>query len=143
MRLTRTLGRPTGRQRRERGQAALEFVLVLPLVLIMLFLVAEGTMMLQTWLTLEHASREGARFAAVGNTQTDVINRTVDRSGGLLTSSNVTVTNAKGTPGTTVTVRVSYTYNYKFPLVGLLSLISGGTIPTTATMGAHTDMRLE
>ncbi len=142
--MTRRPYRAAGRRERdERGQAGLEFVLVLPFVFIVIFLVAEATSILKTWMVLENASREGARYAAVRKPQSEVVNRTIDTTDGILTPSNITVTNAKGTPGSDTEVKISYTYTFKTPLVRFVNYVSRDTIPDTVQMTAHTHMRLE
>lgn len=142
--MTRRPYRVAGRRGRdERGQAGLEFVLVLPFVFIVIFLVAEATSILKTWMILENASREGARYAAVRKSQTDVVNRTIQTSDNILTAANITVVNAKGTPGTDTEVQISYTYTFQTPLVRFVNYVSRDTIPNTMQMTAHTHMRLE
>jgi Flp pilus assembly protein TadG len=140
-------------RRAERGASTIEFVLVFPFVLIIIFLVAEMSSALRTWLVLENASREGARFAAVRNSASATINRTVAMSAGILNGCGgcVTVTNAWcggsgagcGRAGDDVTVAVNYTYTFKTPLARFISYVSGGTIPNTMRMQATTHMRLE
>jgi Flp pilus assembly protein TadG len=49
---------------RQRGSAAIEFVLVIPLVLAVLLAAVEVTVVARTQLTVSQAAREGAREAA-------------------------------------------------------------------------------
>ena len=49
----------------DRGQATIEFALVLPLVVLLVAGLLQVGLMLTTQLTLEHAARAGARAAAV------------------------------------------------------------------------------
>jgi Flp pilus assembly protein TadG len=86
--------------RDESGAQAVEFILVLPLLLMLLFGTITGGMLYNQQLTLTQAAREGARFAATlpvdGDYQTRVISRIEDVSGGMLDASEpshtVTVT---------------------------------------------------
>ena len=55
----------------------------------------------------------------------------------------VTVTNAQGTPGSSIVVDVDYDYDLITPLDNVLGLISGGSIGPTLTFSSTADMRLE
>lgn len=52
--------------RRERGQALVEFALVLPIFLILLLGIIDFGWALKSWITVTNATREGARMGAVG-----------------------------------------------------------------------------
>jgi hypothetical protein len=144
----------------ERGQSALEFVFVLPFVFIVIFLVVEATSILKTWMLLENASREGARYAAVRKTTGEVCTETQNRGGETLAGvscgggagscagggsggSGIVVQNAQGAPGTETCVIISYAYTFRTPLLNFVQYISGGVISDTVTMNARTVMRLE
>jgi Flp pilus assembly protein TadG len=51
--------------RHERGQSAVELVLILPLMMVLLFLIFEVGRIFGSWLLIANAAREGARYAAV------------------------------------------------------------------------------
>jgi Flp pilus assembly protein TadG len=57
----------TSRFRNEHGQAAIEFALVLPLLLAFLFLIVGFARVFNTYNDLNQMAADGARFAAVGN----------------------------------------------------------------------------
>ena len=57
----------TSRFRNERGQAAIEFALVVPLLLAFLFLIVGFARVFNTYNDLNQMAADGARFAAVGN----------------------------------------------------------------------------
>lgn len=59
----RTQSRP--RLRHERGQALVEFVLLLPIFLVLVFGVIEFGRGLNYWIDVTHLSNEGSRYAAV------------------------------------------------------------------------------
>jgi hypothetical protein len=70
MRLGRSAsaGRPTGTIRRfvgQRGAVAVEFVLLTPLLLVLIFILFETGRWFGSWLIITNAAREGARFAIV------------------------------------------------------------------------------
>ncbi|MCP4361465.1 MAG: pilus assembly protein, partial [Chloroflexi bacterium] len=48
------------------GQALVEFALVISAVLMMMFLIIESARILWAWNTVQHAAREGARYAITG-----------------------------------------------------------------------------
>ncbi|MCX7682454.1 MAG: pilus assembly protein, partial [Anaerolineae bacterium] len=56
---------------RRKGQALVEFALILPLVLLMLFGVIEFGRIFHAWLTVEHSARQGARYAVSGEYNAD------------------------------------------------------------------------
>ena len=58
-------------QFRVSGQGLVEFALVLPLLLLLIFGLVEFGRLFQAWLTLEHAARQAARYAASGVYNTD------------------------------------------------------------------------
>jgi Flp pilus assembly protein TadG len=57
----------TSRFRNERGQAAIEFALVLPLLIAFLFLIVGFARVFNTYNDLNQMAADGARFAAAGN----------------------------------------------------------------------------
>jgi Flp pilus assembly protein TadG len=57
----------TSRLRNESGQAAIEFALVLPLLIAFLFLIAGFARVFNAYNDLNQMAADGARFAAVGN----------------------------------------------------------------------------
>ncbi len=141
-----------------RGQSLVEFALVLPLLLIMVFGIIDFGMGLRSYISLSSATREGARFAAVGNpagayptdcdgsTSTSAIGRVCVAMEGLDLSDvqTVSVTYPNGqAPGNEVLVTAEYTYNFITPLGDLMGFFSGGTFPDTLSLESSTDMRLE
>ena len=59
--------RPSGgRQARDRGATAVEFALLLPLLLLIVFGIIDFGRALNAQITLTQAAREGARLAALG-----------------------------------------------------------------------------
>jgi hypothetical protein len=130
----------------QRGQAALEFALVLPLLLIVLCLVVDFGVGLTRWIAITNAAREGARLGAVGAEPADIRQKTIDTSDGILEDSGSTIEvgffDADGNggidPGDSVVVDVSYDYNYITPLGRFL----GAAIPPLV-LSACSDMRVE
>ncbi len=119
--------------RRNRGQAVIEFALVLPLLLVILFGIVEFARAWMTMSVLTSAAREGARLAAV--TAPDVsavttrVNEVCNSAG--LTVKGVTVTAPDSEDPTrrlSVTVETDFTV-----LLGRLLGTFNGTIPLRAT----------
>jgi hypothetical protein len=55
-------------RRHEGGQALAEFALVAPLFLLLIFGFIDMARMYQSWVTIQHASREAARYGVTGRT---------------------------------------------------------------------------
>ena len=120
-----------------------EFALIFPLFLVIVMASIDFGWALRSYITATNAAREGARLGVVGASSDQIKTKTADASAGLLTTSNVTVTNAMGTPGDNVKVQVAYDYSYITPLPGLISLIGGGALPDPLKVSSSTTMRLE
>ena len=146
----------------EKAQSLAEFALILPMFLILVFGIIDFGMGLRAYISLSSATREGARYAAVGNpagaftsggsgqcngtTTNTTVGRVCSTINGLdLTNvDSVTVTYPNGnTPGRDVRVRAQYSYEYITPIDGIISVLSGGNIDDELTITSQTDMRLE
>lgn len=124
-----------------------EFALVLPMLLVLVFGIIDFGRAFQGWITLSNAAREGARLGATGATATEIKNRVVATAGVPLTVANVTVANATdqgGRSGESVTVQSTYTLRLITPLGAMLRILAGGSgVGNTFTLTANADMRLE
>lgn len=127
--------------RRQTGTAAVEFALVLPLLLLIIFGIIEFSLALYDKALITNASREAARYGVVlsspKKTQTEIHQRaqkyycsqvitfatTKCTDGG--TDGDVTVVGAEGASGTQLSVTVKYT----FTGLGLGSLLSALNAP--------------
>ena len=131
--------------RREEGQAAFEFVLILPFFILFLLLLVDFGIMMYEYVSVSNAVREGARYGAVncgdgGCDSAAVAGRVVERSGGILSDSNeVTVgwmdnsippDNRNYGRGDSVVVKVTHPYHFLF-------------FPATIDVVSCADMRLE
>ena len=139
--LRRLTGRP---RKREDGQSLVEFALVIPIFLLVLFAIVDFGMAFHAWITVTNSAREGARIGAVRATSGEIEQRVRDTADTLEQANlSVGVTNAEGQPGESVVVDVSYNYSLMTPLADLLNMVSGGVIPATLNLGSTADMRLE
>lgn len=127
----------------EKGQNLVEFALVVPIFLILVFAIVDFGMGFHAWITVTNAAREGARIGAVGADEPTIIARVEDSASSLTEDDlNITVTNAEGNPGESITVEVGYDYELITPLSNVLGLI-GGSIGETINFDATSEMRLE
>jgi len=130
------------RQRRVGGQAILEFVLVIPLLLGLLLVLFDLGRITYYYSAINNAAREGARYGIIykdnpTDIQTVAENAAVGVTGGIV-SAVVNVTDPPPPADRIVTVTVSFTYVPATPFVG--NLIGGGpgiTISSQAQMVAE------
>jgi Flp pilus assembly protein TadG len=108
------------RRARERGTAAVEFALVLPLVLIIALAMVQVGILVKDELVVEEAARAGARQAAVTPDDNSARQAALDAAVSLDPErAEVTVTRTGGS-GSPVTVTFLYHAPVSVPLVGWL-----------------------
>ena len=128
------------RVRDERGQTAVEFALIAPLLVILLLAIIQFGVAFHNYVTITDAARAGARQAIVarfasGNftdaTQT-VKNAASSLDPKLLNKPGaISITSSGGmVAGSQVTVTVNYPYTIDIPLIGLT--VSSGTLTAVA-----------
>jgi Flp pilus assembly protein TadG len=118
----------------DRGAAAVELALVLPVLLLVLFGIIDFGRMLNTQLTLTEAAREGARAAALRQSAATRVQSATTGLTGVTAQVTSCPTNAVATQDAIVTV------NYQFQFLTPLAAIAGafGTGPDeTFAMGAR------
>jgi hypothetical protein len=110
----------------QEGQAALEFLLVLPLFFLIIFVAVDFGLAMYHYVAIANGVREAARYGAVncgtGACTVDAIqNRAVVRSGNLISTGEVSVRwidrNSDGsnsTRGDSIVVSVNHPYNFLF-----------------------------
>lgn len=137
----------------ERGQALVEFTMVLPILLILLFALVDFGRAFYTWLLVTNAAREGARIAAVQSDMNTVEYRIYDSfcnnypsncslDPSKLNWTNKASANIQGSRGTPVVIDLAYSFEFVTPLGGILQLIGGNDL-SNPTIKAHSSMRLE
>src|SRR3990170_1002190 len=134
------------RKNGEKGQALVEFTLLVPIFLILIFAIVDFGMGFYSWITITNAAREGARLGAVQATQQDIEDRVWDSADNLpnaATNMTVTVQGFQGQPGDSVVVQVDYDYDLITPLAGLVQFATGNAFGSTLTLSSTADMRLE
>ena len=123
--------------KREDGQAALEFLMVLPLFFLFFLLLVDFGITMYGYVSIANGAREGARYGAVNCgavacTAGLIQDRTVERSGGFLSdTADVTVSwPTGGARGNPVVVKISHDHGFLF-------------FPNTWTIETCAEMRLE
>jgi Flp pilus assembly protein TadG len=137
----------------DRGAAAVEFALLLPLLLLIVFGLIDFGRALNAQVTLTQAAREGARLDALGSyTSSQICTRVVTAATGLnLTCSNVTITamcpsssSSSGVGSGDGVVQVSYPFTFVTPLGAIARLAGGGSGSFSGlTLTAQGDMPCE
>lgn len=106
----------------ERGQALLEFAFVCPILLVFLLTLVDFGIALDRREVIQHAVREGTRLGAVGGSTSDIVDVTVDQSGGSFAAGDVTVCYVDGPggspnfghAGSSVSVTGNHVYEFGF-----------------------------
>ncbi|MGH2607883.1 MAG: TadE family protein [Tepidiformaceae bacterium] len=133
------------------GQTLVEFSLILPVMLILLFALVDFGRAFYTWLLVTNAAREGARAGATQLTAAQIETRVFesicsDYSSGQCgldeSKLSVDVTNAQGDRGGAVEVDLSYEFEFVTPMGDIMAFIGGSNI-SAPTITAHSSMRLE
>lgn len=104
-----------GQDRGECGAAAVEFALVVPMLLVLLLGIVEFSRAYHAQSAVSAAAREGARAMAIQDDVDAALEHTVAAAPTLqptLTASHVEVSLASCAPGQTVAVTVSYPFSF-------------------------------
>jgi Flp pilus assembly protein TadG len=134
--------RASGQAARDRGAAAVEFALLLPVLLLLVFGIIDFGRALNAQITLTQAAREGARLAAVG--QPNVVGRTQAAATGLNpVVVTVTACPAGAGPGTDAAVKTSYVFSFVTPIGAIAGLFGGAGFGGPITLTAEGVMPCE
>jgi len=99
----------------QRGASAVEFAIILPVLVMILFGMFQFGIAYNNWIAITHAAREGARLAAVGNYD----EQAVRDSAPSVDIDSVNVTGLDGAIGDSVTVNVTGSVlDIEIPFVG-------------------------
>jgi len=132
----------------ERGAELIEFAMVLPLLLMLVFGIVDFGFMFQRYLVVTNAAREGARMASLPNYLPEQVQARVNAyiAAGGLTGTATTpppVTESMTVGGRTFTVvRVTVSYSHDFVFLGPIMSLFGDGLSST-TLNAVATMRLE
>ena len=121
------------------GQALVEFAIILPVLILIIAGIIEFGMMLNSYLTIQNASREGARYGIMGANDTEIIqvvrNSSPNLDGSKL-SIEITPGDASRKSGDTINVKVIYDYDLIVPIISNL-------LGNTVELKSETSMRVE
>ena len=112
----------------ERGAAAVEFALIVPILLLLIFGIVEFSRLYNVQLSLSNAAREGARTMAIENDLTLTRNAIIASAPSVnpaINAGNITISPANCVAGATVTVTISYS-------VSLLTGFFGAQLPLSS-----------
>lgn len=119
---------------RDHGQALVEFALLIPLFIFMLFIFIDIARITASYLELSNSVREGSRYAMVHVFDTDQIRDVVYDYAPSLDHSRLTISSTKGLHQ--VTISASYAY---YPVTPVLSLFLGSNdFPTLNVQSSAT-----
>ena len=140
--------KPIKRRSGERGAMLMELALLLPLLVLIIMLVLEGSALIRTHQILNNAAREGARLSVVKENQgstADIVTQVVAyaaQNGVTITAANVTINQSAWIPvagapsisASQVTVNCSYTFHY-------LAVFAWLGVPSTYTLQGAAEFR--
>lgn len=123
----------------QKGQALVEFAIVLPILLLLVMGILQFGMMLNSYLTIENAAREGARTGIIGSSDSEIQNLIISTSPNLDPAKlkvTITPSGAVRKPGDTLTVKVTYNYELIVPIISNL-------FNDVVVLNGQTSMRVE
>ncbi|MBO8137542.1 MAG: pilus assembly protein [Desulfotomaculum sp.] len=128
-------------RKNQKGQSMVEFALLLPLIIILLFGILEFGRVFHSYLVITSAAREGARIGAVGRPDSEIIARIREAAPLPDADSKLKITRLEPnqdarTPGLPLTVEVTYD-------VDLITPLFSDILPNPITLRAESTMRLE
>jgi Flp pilus assembly protein TadG len=115
--------RMIGKLRNQRGQSIVELALLLPILLLLFIGIFEFGRVMNAYLVVNNASREGARNAALGGTTLQSVQHIEDAFSGFDTDRvavAITPDDASRDRGETVFVTVSYDIDLVTPIISVL-----------------------
>ena len=124
-----------------KGQTLIEFAFVLPIILVFFLSLVDFGIAIDKRLALQHAVREGARYAAVHEDVPDIRLKTANQALGIVDVNDVSVCYEVGL-STGDTVRVQADFTWEFPIMKEL-LGAFGIDPFSIDMTPNGTARLE
>jgi Flp pilus assembly protein TadG len=144
--------RQAANDRRERGSVAVEFALLLPVLLLLVFGIIDFGRAINDQITITQAAREGVRLAALGYSSAAVDTRTESAAAPTLTltSANITVTPATSPAcasgagaGVDAVVKVTYSFQFITPVGAFAAMFGTASFGTTLSLTASGEMPCE
>lgn len=125
---------------RDRGAVAVEFALLLPVLLILLFGIIDFGLALNAQVTLTQAAREGARLAALGQTASVARTRAQVAAPLLnIPTGNIAVTTCASNAGPTAdgVVAITYAFTFVTPIGPIATMLGGQSLGTGLSLTAR------
>ena len=125
--------------KKQKGQALVEFAIILPILLLFVMGIAQFGMMLNAYLTIQNSAREGARLGIVGGSNVEISNLIISISPSLTPENltvNVTPDEVNRSSGETLTLTVIYNYHLTVPIISTM-------LGNVVELKAQTTMRIE
>lgn len=125
--------------RRENGQSTVEFALVLPVLLLLFMGIVEFGRIISSYMIINNLAREGARFAAVGKTDSQITTILLNEHATLDVDKlqvQFSPTYSDRVKGESLKVTVNYTVDLITPLIPEF-------LPNPLPISAECTMRLE
>lgn len=144
--------------KRERGQTTVEFVLIVPFLLLFFFLIVDFGWLLKNWIVVTNAAREATRCTVAQSCNLNGVPTTTDELVNARINAGVTnnlgntqvdirYVNQDGNPaitdGDTIVVCVRTENHYIGPVLEMFSFVTGGALPSPLQLKAREEMRLE
>lgn len=107
----------------EKGASAVEFAIILPILIMLVFGIFQFGIAYNTYITITHAAREGARIAAVDLDPYDhdpLIDIIIERANNIITKDNITINHPDPAVlkiGDPVEVIITYKITIEIPLL--------------------------
>ena len=131
----------------DRGAVAVEFALLLPVLLLIVFGIIDFGRMLNAQITLTQAAREGARLAALGDTyqvvQARVTTAATSLSGVSVPPYAPCPAGASTSAGADATVQVTYQFQFATPIGAFAAMFGGSGFGSPITLTAQGVMPCE
>lgn len=103
--------------KKEKGQSLVEFALVLPLLLLLLFGIVDFGRVFHAYLTIDHVGREVARAVSVGSDEATINNIILKNGASInLTRTDVDITPAES--GHDAEITIQYPITFLTPVIG-------------------------
>ncbi|NSW89702.1 MAG: pilus assembly protein [Firmicutes bacterium] len=127
------------RLKSKKGQSLVEFTIIFPLLLLVVMGIIEFGVMLNSYLAINNAAREGARAGIVGSSSAEIENLIISTSPGLNAEGliiTVTPGDTSRKSGDTLTVKVTYNYHLTVPIISSI-------FNNVVVLNAQVSMRIE
>ena len=127
----------------ERGQTLIEFALLAPVIILFLFMIVDFGIAMDRRIVLQHAVREGARYAAVTTDCAAIQARTEAQAQGIIDVGDVTVSYESNPAPAGDNVSVKAHFTYQLAILDTISHAFGvdaGSIDMTPSASARLEL---